>query len=113
MDADYQHLKAFLLAHFPLTKDAFHVYIGFGCLLLSVFVLRLPPSAWRSLALGVVVSLGMELLDLRDNVRYLDATSRWLGSAKDVVNTNAIPVLTVLLVRYHERRGRGRARKKA
>jgi hypothetical protein len=98
MRSDYQLLKRQLLEVLPLSKDAVHIYIGVGCLLLSIFVLRRQPSAWTSLLLGLVVSLGMEALDLRDNVRY-PLTVRLAEGARDLVNTNLAPLLFVLVTR--------------
>jgi len=61
-------------------------------------VLRLPPTAYRSLLLGLVVSFGMEALDLRDNVRYRE-TTRALASLHDLVNTNLLAYLVVVALR--------------
>jgi hypothetical protein len=82
----------------PLSKDAIHIYIGVACLGVSIFVLRMPPGAWRSLILGIVASLVMEGLDLRDNVRY-PITVRLIESARDLINTNLSPFLFVLVTR--------------
>lgn len=98
MRSEYQLLKRQLLEVLPLSKDAIHIYIGVGCLLLSIFVLRRQPSAWSALLLGAVVSLVMEALDLRDNVRY-PLTVRLLESARDLANTNLSPLLFVLVTR--------------
>jgi hypothetical protein len=98
MRSDYQLLKRQILEVLPLSKDAIHIYIGVGCLLLSVFVLRQHPAAWSSLLLGVVVSLGMEALDLRDNIRY-PLTVRIVETARDLLNTNLSAFLFVLATR--------------
>lgn len=93
MSSDYQLWKLWWLAVLPLAKDAFHVYIGFLCLLVSLIVLRLPLSSFRALALGLFVSLLMEALDLREGYTIGE-------SAKDLVNTNLIPFVLVLLTRW-------------
>jgi hypothetical protein len=98
MRSPYQQLKGQILSVVGLSKDAVHLYIGIGCFLLSILVLRLPPTAYRSLVLGLVVSLGMELLDLRDNVRYRE-TTRALASLHDLVNTNLLAYLIVVALR--------------
>jgi hypothetical protein len=98
MRSDYQLLKRQLLEVLPLSKDAIHIYIGVACLGLSIFALRMPPAAWRALILGVLVSLVMEGLDLRDNVRY-PLTVRIVESTRDLVNTNLAPFLFVLVTR--------------
>ncbi|HVS03294.1 MAG TPA: hypothetical protein VMT16_11040, partial [Thermoanaerobaculia bacterium] len=98
--ASYHELKHVLLTYLPLSKDAFHIYIGMGCLLLSVLVLRLSPGSFKALLLGLAVSLIMEAFDWRDTQRYHDVTVRVVGSTKDLVNTNLIPLVVVLLVRW-------------
>jgi hypothetical protein len=98
MRSEYQLLKRQILEVLPLSKDAIHIYIGVGCLLLSIFVLRRHPAAWTALLLGVVVSIVMEALDLRDNVRY-PLTVRLVESARDLANTNLAPLLFVLVTR--------------
>jgi hypothetical protein len=98
MRSPYQQLKNQILSAIGFSKDAVHIYIGVGCFLLSILVLRLPPSAYRALALGLLVSLAMEALDLRDNVRYRE-TTRALATLHDLVNTNLLPYLIVLALR--------------
>jgi hypothetical protein len=98
MRSEYQLLKRQILEVLPVSKDAVHMYIGLGCLLLSIFLLRIPPAAWRALLLGFLVSLVMEGLDLRDNVRY-PPTVRAVEAVHDLVNTNLAPFLFVLTLR--------------
>ena len=98
MRSDYQLLKRQILEVLPVSKDAVHMYIGIGCLLISIFALRIPPAAWRALLLGLVASLVMEGLDLRDNVRY-PPTVRAVEAVHDLVNTNLASFLLVLTMR--------------
>lgn len=98
MRSPYQQLKGQILSVVGLSKDAVHLYIGIGCFLLSILVLRFPPTAYRSLALGLLTSFAMEALDLRDNVRYRE-TTRALASLHDLVNTNLLAYLIVVSLR--------------
>jgi hypothetical protein len=98
MHSPYQQLKGQILSVVGLSKDSVHLYIGIGCFLVSILVLRFAPTAYRSLALGLAVSFAMEALDLRDNVRYRE-TTRALASLHDLVNTNLLPYLTVVALR--------------
>lgn len=98
MRSPYQQLKGQILAVAGLSKDAVHIYIGIGCFLISILVLRFAPTQYRALILGFLFSLGMEALDLRDNVRYRE-TTRALASLHDLVNTNLLPYLTVVALR--------------
>jgi hypothetical protein len=98
MHSPYQQLKNQILSVVGLSKDSVHLYIGLGCFLVSILVLRLAPTSYRSLLLGLVVSLGMEAMDLRDNVRYRE-TTRALASLHDLLNTNLLAYLIVVALR--------------
>ena len=94
----YQNLKLWVLPIIGLSKDAVHIYIGFACFLLSVTLLRRPLSSYSALILGLVVASGMEILDLRDDLNTLGHL-RWGASLHDIINTNAIPFMLVVLFR--------------
>ena len=94
----YQGLKLRVLSIVPLAKDAIHVYIGFGCYAATLLLFRLPLGSGRALIPGFLVSLAMEYVDLRDNLRA-HGRLLWADSLKDIVNTNLIPLAIVLLAR--------------
>ena len=93
MKSGYQLFKLWLLAAVPLTKDAIHVYIGFLCLVFALVALRRKLTSFWALVPGILLSLMMEYFDLRDGFG-------WAASAKDLVNTNLIPLLLILLARW-------------
>jgi hypothetical protein len=93
----YQRMKLVVLSILPLTKDAIHVYVGCACLLATASLLRWPLSSAKVLAPGLLLSLAMEVVDLRDGWRQQNV--HWAGSAHDLVNTNLIPVAIVWLAR--------------
>lgn len=93
MQSNYQLFKLWWMTILPLSKDAIHVYIGFLCLLIALILLRRRVTSWWAIVPGLAVSLTMEVFDLRDGYG-------WAESAKDLVNTNLIPVLLVLLARW-------------
>lgn len=93
MKSDYQVFKLWWTTVLPLTKDAIHVYVGFLCFVFALVVLRRRLTSFWALLPGVLVSLAMEYFDLRDGFN-------WAESAKDLVNTNLIPLLLVLLARW-------------
>jgi hypothetical protein len=93
MKSDYQIFKLWWVSVLPLTKDAIHVYIGFLCLLLALILFRRKLGSFTALIPGILVSITMEVFDLRDGYA-------WMESAKDLVNTNLIPFLLVLLTRW-------------
>jgi hypothetical protein len=92
MKSNYQVFKLWWLAVLPLTKDAIHVYIGFLCLLIALVVLRRRLSSYWALVPGLLLSVAMEVLDLRDGYG-------WAESAKDLINTNLMPFVLVTLAR--------------
>ena len=92
MKSNYQLLKLWLLAALPLTKDAIHVYIGFLCLLVALIVLRRRLTSYWTLLPGLVVSVTMEIFDLRDGYG-------WTASIHDLINTNLMPFVLVTLAR--------------
>jgi hypothetical protein len=96
--SEYQLFKLRVLASIPVSKDAAHVYVGMACLLLALVVLRAPLRSYRALILGLVVSLAMEILDLRDD-RATVGRFRFGPSVKDLVNTNLLPLVLVTAAR--------------
>ena len=93
MQGDYQDFKLLWLSVLPLTKDAIHIYIGFLALLVALILFRRRITSYWALVPGLLVSLAMEVFDLRDGFG-------WGASAKDLVNTNLIPFLLVQLARW-------------
>ena len=93
MQSDYQIFKIGWLAVLPLTKDAIHISIALLCFLVALILFRRSLTSYAALIPGLVVSLAMEVLDLRDGYD-------WLASLKDIVNTNLIPFVIVLLARW-------------
>lgn len=92
MHSGYQIFKLWVLAVIPLTKDAIHIYIGFLCLLTALIVFRRRLSSYQALIPGLLISLAMEIFDLRDGYG-------WSASVHDLVNTNLMPFVVVTLAR--------------
>jgi hypothetical protein len=93
MRSNYQLFKLWWVSVLPLTKDAIHIYVGFLCLLGAVIVWRRKLSSWWALLPGFLLSLLMEYFDLRDGFG-------WEASLHDIVNTNLMPLVLVLLARW-------------
>jgi hypothetical protein len=93
MKSSYQLFKLWWVSVLPLTKDAIHIYVGFLCLLGAVIVLKRRLSSWWALLPGFLLSLVMEYFDLRDGFG-------WTASLHDLVNTNLMPLVLVLLARW-------------
>jgi hypothetical protein len=92
MRSGYELFKLWILAALPLTKDAIHVYIGFLCLLVALIVFRRRLTSYQALLPGLIVSIAMEIFDLRDGYD-------WASSIKDLINTNLMPFVLVTLAR--------------
>jgi len=93
----YQRIKLVVLSILPLSKDAVHVYVGCAALLATACLLRWPLSSLKVLIPGLLLSLAMEVADLRDG--YREGHIRWRDSFHDIVNTNLIPLTFVVLSR--------------
>jgi uncharacterized membrane protein (DUF2068 family) len=93
MPRDYQDWKLLWLSVLPLTKDAIHIYVGFLAFLGALLLLRLRITSYFALLPGLVISLAMEVFDLRDGFELAE-------SVKDLVNTNLIPFLLVQIARW-------------
>lgn len=96
--SEYQLFKLKVLDAIPVSKDAAHIYVGMGCLLLALLVLRLPLRAYRALIPGIIAALAMEVFDLRDDMASV-GRFRWAASLKDVINTNLLPFILVTVAR--------------
>ena len=98
MQADYQDFKLLWLSVLPITKDAIHIYIGFLALLVALIVFRRRITSYWALVPGLVVSLAMEVFDLRDDLASV-GHFRWSASLRDMVNTNLLPLVLVTVAR--------------
>ena len=94
----YQLFKLRVLDLIPVSKDAAHIYVGMGCLLLALLIFRAPLRSYWALLPGLIAALVMEIFDLRDDLATV-GHFRWGASLKDIVNTNLLPLLLVTVVR--------------
>jgi len=94
----YQLFKLRVLDVIPVSKDAAHVYVGMGCLLLALLIFRAPLRSYRALIPGLIVAIAMEVFDLRDDLVSV-GRFRWGASLKDMVNTNLLPLVLVTMAR--------------
>lgn len=94
-----QTAKAFVLEATDLSKDALHIYVGLGAMLLVVIAFRKPMSDWRPLAAAGLAAVAGELWDLIDTFMHGGAP-RWSGNWKDVWNTMFWPTILFGLARF-------------
>ena len=101
----YDHFKNLIISVLHLSKDATHIYIGFFSLLAVVVFLRKPLTSAVVLLPGLIISCGIEVLDLLVDYFALKPI-RWGASLHDLVNTNLIPVLLVALAFWQRKTNR-------
>lgn len=100
----YQSLKIFLLDHISLSKDGFHIFLGFGIYLMVSSLLKIKLSSYKSLAAPVVLGILLEAIDIRDTLVYGERLVL-LGNLKDIVTTSFLPLLTTVYLRRTSREG--------
>ena len=94
----YQYIKGIILNTTQLPADTIHVYIGVFCLLMAAWAYKKKLPAYKLLLPGILVSIGMEVFDLWDFYRAF-GDFRIMASLYDLVNTNLLPVIIVVLTR--------------
>jgi|SRR5665647_676218 len=95
----YQLLKIHVLRFFSLSHDAAHIYVGFLTYLVTILYLKGKKPGWKALIPCFVVSIVMELFDLRDHYAVY-ADFRPMSHLHDIINTNFIPFLLVLVAHF-------------
>lgn len=95
----YQSLKPVILNFFNISNDAIHIHIGFGCLALILIFSHRKISSPLVLVPGFFLSCMMEVLDLWDGYRFGEAF-KFAESLHDILNTNLIPFVIVLLAKF-------------
>ncbi|MCV3272898.1 hypothetical protein [Roseobacter sinensis] len=101
----YQAFKLWLGTILPVNRNLLHVVLG-GLLLIAA--LLVPPRSHapsRALGAAVLLGIGMEALDRRDDLADLGAW-RVGESLKDVARTIAVPLFALVLVRVRRARSR-------
>jgi cell shape-determining protein MreD len=97
--SSYQSAKLFLVEATNLGKDALHIYVGLGVMLLVVILFKKSLSDWRPLAAVAVASIAGELWDVIDTFSH-GRTPRWNANWKDVWNTMFWPTVLFGLARF-------------
>jgi hypothetical protein len=95
----FQSAKLFVVEASDLSKDALHVYVGLGVMLLVVIAFRKPLRDWRPIAAVALAALAGELWDVIDTLSH-GGTPRWSLNWKDVWNTMFWPAVLFGLARF-------------
>ena len=94
-----QSSKIMLMQATGLSKDALHVYVGLGVMLIGAMLLRRGLGDWRLLVAVAAAALAGEAWDLVDTLLQGDPV-RLRGNWKDVWNTLFWPVVLFALGRF-------------
>ena len=94
----YQEMKPIILNFLHVSRDAIHIHIGFGCLVLTLLFTKKKLNSFYSILPGFIVSVIMEILDLKDDY-FGRGVLNFGAGLHDLVNTNFIPFILVLLAK--------------
>lgn len=94
-----QSAKLVIIDAVGLGKDALHVYVGLGVMLLAAALFRLSLKDPRPLAAVLLAVLAGEAWDILDAVGA-GLRPHWSRNVKDVWNTLFWPALLFLLARH-------------
>ena len=95
----FQSAKIFLGEITNLSKDALHIYVGLGVMLLVVIAFKKPLSDWRPIAAVALASVAGEIWDVIDTFSH-GSTPRWNANWKDIWNTMFWPTALFGLARF-------------
>jgi hypothetical protein len=95
----FQSTKTFLGEVTNLGKDALHIYVGLGVMLLVVIVFKRPLSDWRPIAAVALASVAGEIWDVIDTFSH-GSTPKWNANWKDIWNTMFWPTMLFGLARF-------------
>jgi hypothetical protein len=100
--APYQNFKLFLVDALGVTKDGFHIVLGFLVLLIFARLFSLKLNSWKVLIAPILFAILLEVLDVHDALQY-HYRINWLDSLHDIVLTVLLPTLLVAYNRYIQR----------
>ena len=95
----FQSSKIFLSEVTSLGKDALHIYVGLGVMLLVAVALKKPLSDWRPIVAVAFASVAGEVWDVIDTFSH-GGTPKWNANWKDVWNTMFWPTILFGLARF-------------
>jgi cell shape-determining protein MreD len=94
-----QSAKLVLMEATGLGKDALHIYVGLGVMLLVAIGLRKALSDWRPILAVALAAMAGELWDIIDTFSH-GGRPHWSANIKDVWNTLFWPTILFLLARF-------------
>ena len=94
-----QSAKLVILDATNLGKDALHIYVGLGVMLLVAVALKRSLGDWRPLLAVAIAALAGEIWDVFDTWAH-GGSPRWNANWKDVWNTMFWPSVLFVLARF-------------
>lgn len=95
----YQSVKIMLSEATNLGKDALHIYVGLGVMLLVAIAFKKSLADWRPIAAVALASVAGEIWDVIDTYSH-GRTPRFDANWKDVWNTMFWPSVLFVLARF-------------
>lgn len=92
--APYQLFKLELVSAVGLSKDAFHILLGFGIFLILLFLSKSKNPSWKLIIPSLIFGIILEILDFRDAINY-GFKPDLIDSLKDIIKTISCPTLVI------------------
>ncbi|MEK7519811.1 MAG: hypothetical protein AAB581_01010 [Patescibacteria group bacterium] len=100
--AEYQLFKLDMVDLFDVSRDGFHIILGFAVFLLVCYLFKIRLTSWKALIAPLIFSVLLETLDARDSLAFGRAIDYW-DSLHDTIITTLLPALTVVYMKYMNR----------
>lgn len=94
----YHTTKGYITNFLGMPSDSVHIYVGLLALFFAVFILKRNPRSWSALVPCFILSILMEIFDIANKFIDFGVLSAD-GSFHDVVHTNLVPFILILLFR--------------
>ena len=94
-----QQAKLMVMDVSDLGKDALHIYVGLGVMLLVVIAFKRSLKDWQPLAAVLLVALAGEIWDVIDTFAH-GGRVRFDANWKDIWNTSFWPAVLFVLARF-------------
>jgi len=105
----YQELKLVLTDLLNISRDGFHILLGFFVFLLFAALFRLPLSSWKALVAPLLFGIVLEFVDVRDSLAVGIAIN-WLDSLHDLIISLLLPLCVICYLRIISLRDRVKTR---
>lgn len=99
----YQRVKPIIVDLLSLSKDAIHIHVGFLTFCLAYLIFKRLRTSLKLVLFPLSLSLVMEVFDAIADYKRLGYLL-YPAYLHDLLNTNLIPVLIFILLRYSSQR---------